>query len=410
MESLEQIRSLYLEPTLFDEELDDWRDLWVEDNSLFENYKAIIKRFVILPWEDDLLPIVAGYLCTSAKWSKILPVMFCWGLQGSGKSTLANLAVALRGVGRAFSPNDTFASIRNEINILKYFDPEEKELKRDNTLMAWDNIYSSSFDADPKLYRLILVGYDAKQSIIRIAGQAGINIEFDVFCPKIISSIEAIHCASNLGELHRRLLIIPHRQIDSIEGGLSLAEERDLLQLTQIDWTGIDTEFITHWLSKDTCHNFTKWRSFLQRNVGKKTSKIKLPEHFTALRWTVSLDSIASIMACSTIIDPTEIIEWFGAYWSRIDSVCGFVSPLKEQLGIFIENAVGNQLEINAKARAMGQPPVCEPVLNASSLKEFMDAAYAGGLVDELPTIKKLSPIMAELGWKLTKKGWVQSF
>ena len=90
--------------------------------------------------------------------------------------------------------------------------------------------------------------------------------------------------------------------------------------------------------------------------------------------------------------------------------MCGFVSPLKEQLGIFIENAVGNQLEINAKARAMGQPPVCEPVLNASSLKEFMDAAYAGGLVDELPTIKKLSPIMAELGWKLTKKGWVQSF
>lgn len=410
MDSIEAIRHSYIEPQAFDEELDRWEDLWDFDASLYENYKSIIQRFVILPWEDDLLPMIAGYLCMSAKWSQISPIMFCWGLQGSGKSTLANLAVALRGVGCAFSPNDTFASIRNEINRLKYFDPDECTLKRDNTLMAWDNIYSSSFDVDPKLYRLLLVGYDQRQSIMRFAGKNGVNYEFDVFCPKIISSVEAIHCASALGELQRRLLIIPHKQIDAIKDSGSQDKLDNLLQLTQIDWRGIELEFQKHWLEKDTCHNFVSWRNLLQKVVKRKSSKIALAESVSHARWTISLDIAASILACSACDDPQAVLNIVGSYWSRIDQVCGVTSPLKEHLETFIENAAGDQIRINAAAAAKGMPPMCTVTLNAADLKGYMELCFSEGKIEEFPSVKKLSPVMAELGWKLSKKGWIQSF
>jgi hypothetical protein len=88
MESIDEIRGLYIEPDDFDDELDNWQDLWDDNTTLYQNYYNIIRSCVILPWEDELLPVVTAYICTSAKWSKILPVMLCWGLQGSGKSTL----------------------------------------------------------------------------------------------------------------------------------------------------------------------------------------------------------------------------------------------------------------------------------------------------------------------------------
>jgi hypothetical protein len=411
MDSIEDIRAQYVDPLAFEDDLDSWEGFWDDDLNLYENYCNIIHQSVILPWEDDLLPIVAGYFCASAKWSKILPVMLCWGLQGSGKSTLANLSVILRGVNRAFSPNDTFASIRNELDTLKYFDPEEKLLKRDNTIMAWDNVYASSFEVDMKLYRMMLVGYDAKQSIIRIANSNGGNYEFDVFCPKVLSSVEALHQNSSFGELHRRLLIIPHKQVtetsQTLDGSRDVGE---LISISDVDWNGISDKFFEFWMTKENCGDFTRWRNWLSKNVGKKTSSIQLPATVNSLRWTISLDIAATMLAANKSGTPEWAIDCITRYWQRIDRVTGFTSPFKEQLEYFIDLAVGEQVRANEIATKAGIAPPFKISINPTDLKTFMELCFSEGKLDEFPSVKRYTPLMAELGWKLSRKGWIKQF
>jgi hypothetical protein len=216
---------------------------------------------------------------------------------------------------------------------------------------------------------------------------------------------------SALGELHRRLMVIPHKQVietgETRDGSRSVGELRSL---TSVNWNGIETEFFNFWMNKENCLNFPRWRNWLSKNVGKSSSKISLPESVTSLRWTISLDICATLMTTANSHDPVAAVQIICRYWERIDKVCGFISPFKEQMEFFVEQTVGDQLRQNEIAQKAGLPPIHKPMINPNELKTFLESCYAEGKLDEFPSVKRYSPLMAELGWKLTRKGWVKAF
>lgn len=400
------IRDLYIDPSDFDSEvLDSWETLWDDSLTLYENYYQIIRRFVILPYEDDILPIVTAHFCSSAKWAKCLPILLCWGLQGSGKSTIANLAIKLRGMPGAFSPNDTFASIRNYLNFFKYWD-EEQLLKRDNTVMAWDNIYTASLQENPSILKLLVVGYKSDTSKMKIADSSGGHISFDVFCPKILSSIEPIHSIDSFGELRRRMMIIPHQVVKSINADESTRNISDLINLDSVDWKGIDEKFIMFWMDRQNQLDYVATRASLSRKVGKT---IKLPESMDSLKWEISHDLCTTLCVANNTPDIEWAIEKIVRYWERINVVVDSSQVLKSHLELFIDMNCAPLIKQNEIAKKAGFQPT-NIILPPSSLKKYMDTKFASGEIPDAPTTKKISPLMAELGWRLTKDGWIKSF
>jgi hypothetical protein len=249
----EDKRQEYLDPREFyANELQSWQSLWDSNLNLYENVSNILSQSVFLPNKELLLPIATIYILMPCKWSKIAPIMFSWGDKGSGKSTIATLANYIHGLKQSFSPTDTFASVRNALDAMRWINAEDKDLEKEGALLAWDNIHISTLERDPKLYQLLLFGYNRSTDRIRIASTQGKNIDYHVYCPKIISSTEPIHLVPEFNELQRRLIVIPHKPFEKFNAeeikpykGIDINIDR--LDLDSICWDGIEKEFLIFW-------------------------------------------------------------------------------------------------------------------------------------------------------------------
>ena len=404
--NVEDIRNIYINPDDYDSQvLDSWDSLWDDSLTLYENYYRIIRQFVILPYEEDILPIVTAHFCSSAKWAKCLPILLCWGLQGSGKSTIANLGVKLRGMPEAFSSNDTFASIRNYLNYVKYWD-EEQTMKKDNTLMAWDNIYIATLQDNPNIMKLLLGGYKSDTSRIKIANSTGGHIVFDVFCPKIMSSVEPIHSVDSFGELRRRMMVIPHKVVNGINEDTGERNVSDLLSLDTIDWKGVEDKFIEFWLNESNQLSYVTYRANLARKIGKT---IKLPPSVDSLKWEISAD-LCTTLCIADGERPLEYgVERLVAYWERVSQVIDSSQVLKTNLEHLIEMSVGHLRRENEIAKTAGFSAT-KLVIPPATLKSYLDKKFQAGELPDMPTTKKISPLMAELGWRLSRDGWIEMF
>lgn len=280
----EEKRFEYLNPKdFYANHLDSWQEYWDGKLNLYQNVANLISQSVFIPNKQVILPIVATYLLLPTKWSLKCGILFCFGDEGSGKSTIAKLAVKLHGVPYIFSPSDTFASIRNALDSLRWIDPITKEFEKEGAILCWDNIHQETLERDLKIYQLLLFGYDRGTDKISIASQSGTNIDFHVYCPKIISSVNPIHLTPEFGELIRRIILIPHKKWEKFTvqekneyGDADINNDR--LDVDMVDWDGLESNFLLFWNDESNCKNYVAWRKQLTKK-GKKLSLFHQPLH-----------------------------------------------------------------------------------------------------------------------------------
>jgi len=201
---------------MFDEFLDSWED-YVEDPQagLYDAIYQIVSKSVLLPEPDIYFKLISIFSCTSVIYSKILPRLFCYGQKGTGKSEITKLIAHIRGQ-KILASKTTYASIRNIISASKQYDPEIGNVpgnEKDGAMLCWDNLRPDSLLIDTSLYQLLISGYSKATSIIEVSsGVTGKNLVFDAYCPAIFSSVFPLHIELEFDELHRRMIVVPHKK------------------------------------------------------------------------------------------------------------------------------------------------------------------------------------------------------
>ena len=395
----------YLDPKqIYAEELQHWSDFWDSEKRLYENVKGIVEQTVLLPDANIMLPVACTYLCVPSKWAKILPILFSVGEKGSGKSTLATFGAKLHGV-EIFSAADTFASLRNALNKMRWIDPADKDFEQEGVIMCWDNIHANTLLNDQKIFQMLLFGYSRASEIINIADKNGENISFHVFSPKVMSSIDLLYVDPRFQELWRRLLIIKHKpweKFTSHEKDNSNFNVMEKLDLDSVSWTGLSDKFLGFWSDSDMCRQYAKYRSYLTRK-GRKSFTI--PESITGEQWTVSIDLICTGLCIGTWESYQEAADGMGAYWHWANNTVLYeLSATIGQLKIFIEEEVGlarKQRDITGSNERL--------VINPARLKDRLAFLQNTGELDDTPKTRVIVECMRQLGWKLEAgTGWVE--
>jgi hypothetical protein len=339
-------------------------------------------------------------LCSS-KWSKILPILFCYGEKGTGKSTIAKIAAKLHAT-ELCSASDTFASLRNKLNERWLGDDFSSEI--DGVLLAWDNIYASTFEADAekRVYGMFLYGYDKSSDAISIANRDGTNSRFRTFCPKIISSVEALHTNPSFTELQRRLLIVYHKKADkftSAEKEGKQIEDVDLLDFDYYSWTDFDEIFSNLW---NDLHFLKQYVANRKRLLKANHKQIKREQ------WIVSIDIMCVMLTCEFFDKPSQAVDFMYEFFKLQSShTSGSRTATHEKLLEFIESETKFLMEQNAQIIASGREPrpVCIP---PRKLKDYVTALQLDGALDTKSDTKTIVNVMSEIGFKLTKTGWMR--
>ena len=405
----EPVQSEYLDPRKFyAEELESWKQLWDDSKTFYDNVESIVDNSVFFPNRQVVLPLVTTYMLVPSKWSKVLGVLVCYGKEGSGKSTVSHIACKIHGHKQTFSATDTFASIRNSLDKMRWL-TDDKHFEKEGVILCWDNIHASTLIENKNIYQMLLFGYNRNSERISIASSNGTNQDFYVFSPKILSTVDPIHLNTNFRELHRRTYLIPHKPY-----GLFLAKDKqqyadrsieDRLDLDSINWDGIDDKFFEFWNTKSNVQMYAKLRTALVRKNSAYSKN--LPQSINSERWTICIDLIVTGIVTGKWSDVGEAIKYFGEYWQYLDDESIEASASVSFMKAFIEEEAGNEMKLNKKLLSQGFTPN-EIYLSPNKLKDRMLFHSARGELDISATNKEIAAIMNQLGWKLTMKGWKQ--
>ena len=358
-----------------------------------------------------MLPILTTYLLIPSKWARILPILFNWGGKGSGKSTTAIFAAKLHGFNQTFSSTDTFSAIRNALDLMRWIDPKIKEMEKEGALLPWDNIHISTLKRDERIYQMLLFGYSRASDKISIAQPDGTNREFNVFSPKIISSVDDIHLFPDFEELHRRLIVIPHKAFEAFttqekEAYKDFDIHTDRLDIESIHWEGIEEKFFTFWNSVDHCKLYAKYRSMFSGR--KRGGEKKFIHTMSSAQWTISVDLMVTGLIVGTWKSPVEAINHMSDYWEFADTnIFHQLGATEEHLKKFIEEEIGNQRRINEQLIAAGVPPI-PLVISPQKVKSRIAYHHARGELETSLAPKDIVSVMSRLGWRLNSNGWVE--
>jgi hypothetical protein len=389
---------------LYSEMLDSWDTLWNKKLGLYENIKNIVSQSTFLP-NPGCIPLVTIYCLMPSKWAKIAGILFSCGDEGSGKSTIAKLANKIHGYKSTFSPADTFSSVRNALEGRKWVD-EERTIEKEGVILCWDNIDAATFQREPRLYQLLLVGYDSSTSTMAIANQDGTNKFFDVFCPKIISSVQPLHFKSDFKELRRRMLVIPHKKLSRFtpyELSIQKLNFDERLDIDSVSWNGIEKEFHNFWNSLDNCRTYVSFRKLLSVK-----NTLKLPAIINADRWAISKDILCTGLTLKVWKDLNEAIDYIASYWHYCEDVIYKEgSATLEHLRQFIIDETEIQIRVNEALVADGRKPQKLKIASIR-LKQKLESLQREGALDINPKLAEIQNIMNELGWRLTTEGWIE--
>jgi hypothetical protein len=404
---------VYLDPkVIYADELQPWQELWNTEFSLYENVIHICQQSLALPRQQLQLPIAATYMLIPSKWAKVLPILFSCGDRGTGKTTFAILASKLHGLSQLFSAADTFASIRNALDTMRWIDQESKDFEKDSVLLAWDNIHKDTLIRDPRIYQMLLFGYNRNSERILIASSDGTNREYRVFCPKIISSVQPLHSYYEFEELKRRLLLICHKQYEKFtsQDREGLPEDFDIntnrIDLNSINWQGIEQEFFTFWNHEAICKQYARQRTTITRKGGKSWT---LPSTITGEKWTICIDLIVTGLCVGTWQTVQGAIDHLAEYFEWVESISGLFKTntfylIQEWLDEKFKIAKQNKL-IMLKNNIPTQPLSFQ----TRELKEFLNFKQTEGCVDiNLNKKDEVKEIMRELGWRMAGMYWVE--
>jgi len=389
----------YLNPNdFYAEHLESWRDIWNEDLGLYANLESIVNSAVFLPDKDIQTKIAISYLMTSQKWAKVLPLLLCYGREGTGKSTLTKLASKLRGA-EILGQSSTFASIRNELNASRWMD-DECEFERDGASLLFDNVYASTFTANPNLLALILSGYDKASDKLMIASSMGENIVFRTFSTKIISSVEPIWLDAKLKELSRRLLVIRHKRLEELEGDYDIDNHLDL---SSINWDGLDSLYRDFWNNRTIVETYVLTRKMLTKR-GKKG--FTMPESLSSNQWTISIDIIATGIALGAWNSIQDAVNHVAEFFEiQTEKLATSETAMLTFLRGFVEREVAKIDEHNKKASIAGVPAM-PMIIRPGYLTEFLKDKESQSLLDQPVNNNTENSNMFLLGWKKSDRGW----
>ena len=378
---------------------DTWRELYDDDLLLSENLLNILKQTVLLP--HDHYDIIAAYYLLPSALCKLVPYLFLYGQSGSGKSTVAKIASYVHGV-PINSSSDTFAGIRNSLEERRrgyadVVDPDDptrtwREPVAKNTCMVWDDINAQTFTSQPQLYNMFKFGCDTTTDKITISsGEAGQNIEFRCFCPKIFSSISPLHLDDSFRELKRRLIVIPCKRVEELsdtrKAELGITDDNwqgKLLDPSAYDWKGFSQVFSQFW-DLENAQSFLTIRRILAKSVRGLSSQQR----------GMSLDIMAAGIASSLWQDEAEATERMKVYWQWFKTE----TEKNAGLGTLLKNYIDQEAE---NARNGGRALEIYTSQLRSQIKNWVDM----GWLYEKPQSKKIKELMLDLGMRLQHGKW----
>lgn len=200
---------------------------WDDELTFGQNLIHLFSNYFVIPHANTQIPILAAFASLPSAICTVVPILWLEGTEGSGKSNIMNIFAAIYDV-KVQNASWSFASIRNEIeNNSIDASGDEKHF-----VLCLDNLNEDTFKNE-NLYTLFLCGYDRKDSITAIAIPGGENVEFNTFCPKVVTTVHNVLSLVRFAEIKRRCLRITTKSIDKITP-LDKANDIDLSNFQDI--------------------------------------------------------------------------------------------------------------------------------------------------------------------------------
>lgn len=343
----------------------------INGNSIGEKIVNLFKMTVNIPHPDISYPLLAAYASIPSVLADILPILELRGEPGSGKSECIKIFARL--TGSVLNARSTAASIKNDINQIRWVDPSTFSIEK-NCFYLLDNADSEFFEERDVLTAL-LNGYDRytdKQSISNGKGQ---NIPFYVFCPKIFTTVWRI----NSSEIKRRLLTI------KFKSGLKLDS------LSNPDTLGINSlkkELIDHWNSPE---NWISWHEHQLR------ARKMFPSSHSLQQWKLVGDVIASGLSTGVWTSLEAAFSFFEAYFD-------FREKAKE--GIYEAILIDTLVELSGipQKEWVSCPSSVLIEVDPKVLKLRIEYHVDSGLIPKVKTDQLQLDVRA-LGWVVASKG-----
>lgn len=362
-----------------------YTDLWNFELSLFCNTQNLVNKFVLLPDKEIQSTMVAVYLWLNSRWIKECPLILCKGSPGSGKSILGTLAAKLH-QSPILPSTATFASLRNTIELIR-FGEEKGEVELEGAFLVWDNVRASYFlgsGENATKRDLLLNGYKKGTDVVPIAQPGnGQVINFHTFCPKVLTSIDALWQPNDLRELKRRLMPVFHEVIpedsDSAEGLLDIESVNFDKFYADLFW---DTYAGLMWQRNAA--------TFLEFRKACKAKRRMAP--FDENRKSLCLDFFATGHLIGAWETPEQAYETVGEYWKLVDTKIGNDdSDIEQMIGHWVHTFYGDATLIP----------------NSAVLAELERLSNRGDLVAK-PKPKEIFDSFQKLGYRKERGDWVK--
>lgn len=387
------------------------KDIRADDNTLWTEVGEggtfpqiildLLTKSVLLPRADFQIPIAASYLMIPSAFCNRLPVLVSQGGSGTGKSTLAHLACGIHGV-EPLGAGSTFPAIRNQIRNSRFRDPDAGSRGSENEkncVLAWEDISSRSLrDFEGRIFDLIKLGVDRKGRV-SMAAMGGTNITFEVFSPKLISSITPFYSEHDFRELIRRIIVIEHKAYrfftTSDQSAIqSHIEPDDLIDLAGIDWRNCTESFNDFWFDRPNAEYYASIRRQVKKTKG---------SNFPTAYFDMTKDLIACGVTCGFFGSINDAIDHFAEYFEwhkyKIESQASGTEMI---LRGFVAEKLQTYSDMYERAVAKGTEEYQESFrISPQEIKDFLDAKNRTGELEINVTPRERSNVMEALGYRL---------
>lgn len=359
---------------LFNDCLIPWHNYWDKRKSLPENNINLLKRLIYYSDSFDFYPLITAYIFTPTRACRCLPILTLTGQSGSGKSSLIGYIKELRNV-EIHTSLCTFASLRNSIDNHRYFDRNDPRFEREGTILLWDNLRINNLTTNPDLYQLLLLGYSFRTAKMSVAKTGGKNMDFNTFCPKVLSTIDNFHVYPEFSELYRRLWVIPHKKFEN-----NIFCD---IKIDAVNWSGFSRNYYDFWDRK----NITQFIAYRQNLISQNIKD--LPNDV----YELCVDIISTGLTLRLWQSESKAIEYLSNYYQWFhNDVLNKTSNLDMLLKIFLDNEY--------------EPTI--GIINPKLLKNYITNSSNRGLIDNVK-FSQIQQSMSSLGFKLSTKGWIKN-
>ena len=350
--------------------------------------QGLISRVTKLPNPEIQEPILASCMVTPSTMSTISPIVFLYGATGTGKSAIGVLVTKLF---RGTSPlmgTATACSIRNEINNQKWLDFPDCNFEKPYALV-WDDINLLLFSVE--IFTILKCGFSRETSITTIAGQGGVNIRFDTYGPKFISSCQAIWSMPEYVELKRRSLVFHTKSMADFK---QLPDDLTLFDYESVDFSGLADLFSKFWHDQNNLAEYAR----VKKSLSQMRGKVKNLQLFK-----ITLDAMTSGVITGIFADELEAINALIRYSEYLNEFINIKPPSITLLESFLAEQQAKQQKENDQYKELGLPtkPIAiKPLLVKAYLKQEWEL---GNLEVNIISNPFIHDLMTSFGWHTGK-------